>query len=486
MFLVVAFGGYYVWQSEMSPDPEAKGEAVPMFGDIEAVDLETISLELDGRSFTIMRVGSGKGAHWEFNEPAGALAEKAEIDNFAYLLSSMRKNHVLSREELGEDLEPFGLAVPKLILKFKTSKHSVKLAVGAKHSFSERRYVMIDEGDKIVMIDSSSIEGLFKSAFDVRDKTPFDLDVGKITSIEAKRGSYDTVEFVKSSDDSWQIRTLEQMTRADSNLITRALRTIRQGEVAEIVDVPSADRSIYGLDKPRLSVSLKSKDGAVFSFVAGEVEDGDKKKYFVSIEGDPRVYRYEQQFYGVFFQPSYYFRDKAPFAGLPFDKLAVVKFSSFSDIDNEYSIAKIERDEFGLVWGISNIAGQREVAEKAIVSEWLRELLGLRVISYASPGSLSLKATGKPEASIQMLFKLSEENTASYLLTISGPVASGNASEEDSDELAPRYGVISGALGNNPIPIIVSGAAWESLNKSFADFVVKTNDVEPATEAPEA
>src|SRR5438093_3505772 len=208
--------------------------------DIDGVKIAENTKELEAQK---------SGENWQLRKPVDTRADSSEISSF---VSSIRFGRAQSFPDSPVDAKTAGLDAPalKVTLHDGKAKTDRVLLIG-KSPEKDKYYARDASRDAIFIMDKEIPEKARRPLLDWRDKTIVKLDREKLEKVEIQRGS-ENVSLLKSGSD-WK---LADGKKVQLDKVPGMLNTLDFEKAKDIIDMPKA-LATYGLDKPRLEVSLR-------------------------------------------------------------------------------------------------------------------------------------------------------------------------------------------------------------------------------------
>ena len=266
--LIIALGiGSYIWFFEkktMSTDEqEEKGKLV---FHLKADDVDKIEIVKEKESIVCVK---DKGGDWQIEHPLKYKADKSPLRSITSRLESLSSVRVIRRAELDEKkLEEFGLARPRLTVRFTASGGGGGLSIGSDTPLGNNVYAKIAGGEDVFVVDKNIRPVFDKEVKDLRDRGVVDFDVGDLTKVQITRGDQ-RLELVQESG-VWRLAAPVQGL-ADPDKVSGMLRKIKHARVRDFTRDAPKDLAAYGLDKPRVEIALWSaKDQSPRTLLLGK------------------------------------------------------------------------------------------------------------------------------------------------------------------------------------------------------------------------
>lgn len=227
---------------------------------------------------------------WLILSPVKTGGDAANIQQIVEGLKSAKREEVV-QESLAKEAE-YGLQDPEFSIEFshegETGSQGVAFGIGTLDR--KRLFAKLLGRNEIVTVPSTLQSSLSKTLFDLRDKriAPYKNDqvveVTKISVFEAFN--------LKKEGDAWYF--MPEKTRALESRVDLYTGYLRWGSIAEVVEEKGNLKNFpkYGLDKPRLILTFKLKDGGNFLFWLGNpVKQGDAEFYYAARSTDAMVFQ---------------------------------------------------------------------------------------------------------------------------------------------------------------------------------------------------
>lgn len=280
LFLLVVLSGlaaYVYWVEVPKSQEEAKKKTVLQFN---ADDATEVSLVYADREIVVKKTG----ADWRLIKPIDAPADATAVKN---LISAVAEAELKKTFEDASDLAQYGLDQPfvKVTVAVK-DKELPTLLVGKGAPVGYSAYIKKADDPKILVTTAAFRSGMDKQPKDLRDRTILNFADSEVQRIEL-RGGGKNVALVRQ-DDRWNIERPAAFA-ADAATMRSFLSTLRSLRAADFASDQPADLGSYGLDSPRLKISLfLGKDNAQKDLLIGK--EAENKQVYVQGSGQPTVY----------------------------------------------------------------------------------------------------------------------------------------------------------------------------------------------------
>jgi len=230
-----------------------------------------------------------KDEQWYLTKPVRALADSKKVDS---MLKSLVQVKPGKREDVDLTNPDYGLDKPVLTVTFQTQAgRATTIKLGARSGTGGDYFATITGRTELYLIKTSFKLALETSVGDLRDKTLVNLKKDDVRKLKIERPDTTIVAERISEGDKHHWRLHQPVdTAADPSAIDDVVNGIVTAKAADFADRPE-DLSSVGLDKPRVIVSLTTKDGQERIFRIGkQIEKKVPKEYGEGTEQKQVVY----------------------------------------------------------------------------------------------------------------------------------------------------------------------------------------------------
>ena len=284
VLILAGLGGYYWYDTRyLEPAKEKREAAKGRVWEIEAKDVEAVTLKRKADTVRLKRVGDG----WEMLEPVRARGDRSAIDGLLANLVTLKAD----REVDAQPAKPadFGLAPPEaeVLLEVKGRPGPVGLQVGTRSPTGAWVFARETGKAAVVTVSEAAARDAMRPAVEFRDKAVLAFDRRGVTGLEITLEGDPAV--LEAKDGRWAL-VKPRALPADGDLVGDFLDKLDGAKAKEFVEDAPKSLAPYGLDKPaRVAIVVgKDKDRAVKALLLGKV-DKDKKGVYAMREGEPTV-----------------------------------------------------------------------------------------------------------------------------------------------------------------------------------------------------
>ena len=441
LLVLAALGAYVYWVELPHEKREAEQKQLLTF---EKDKVASITLEYPDHQIALARDAE---KHWRLVKPIEAPADDAAANNLVTAVADAKITRTL--DDVADKLASYGLAPPEAVVKLglEGGTELPALKVGKTTQVGFSAYVQKDD-EKSVRIAGGALQtGLKKDVKDLRDKNVIAFDEAQVKRVTlAKPEGTITVER-QGDGDTWRI-TAPATYPADPSEVRVLLSGIRGIRAEDFpTDAPDADLKTYGLDQPRLTITVVAgKDEAQQTLLVGAThEEGQKKTVYAKRAERPTVYAIPEYALKNADKDVGTLRDKTVLA---FDKTKAAKLVVTRKDGAGFTLVK--RDG---AWHVDAPASEGTERGPAM-ARFLEDVAGLKGGTILDEHATDLGKYGlaKPDLMIAV-----NDDSGGSLGTILGTRA---AAPEDSHVSADGSGVVYG----------VKSYVYDRIDKKASDF----------------
>jgi hypothetical protein len=188
-----------------------------------------------------------KDGDWFLTKPLAMRADKDMVNSILTTLAHLQKERDLGKTE---DLKPYGLDKPTLVVEFTVKDQPRKLAVGNATPGEMGYYVYQDQApNQLLVINPGNKESLDRPEKDLRVKTLFAYTPDKVKSLQIKIPGA-AAQLEKTGPNSWRWVGREKFpVRGDR--VEELVRVLHLTRVKDFAADAPKDLKPYGLAPPR-------------------------------------------------------------------------------------------------------------------------------------------------------------------------------------------------------------------------------------------
>ncbi len=379
------------WE-ERQAVPEPTTTAKALF-DLKSEDIDRVEVAVRGSRHP-QRVFEKQDDTWMMVEPISCPATDWEVKSIVDKVTGVKylKEYPTGNEDRPRD-SVSGLTKPVAIVKlFKGDKVAAELALGSRLPTGKGNYIRRGGADTIYETQEDLSSAFTKRLSSYRDKGVLKADLKEVTQVEVTGVA--GFKLVKSGDD-WVIErpARGRADKARADRVARQFTTLRAEEWVE--DEPASYRP-YGLDAPRLKVTMETAKTIPAKAEPGDPDTkpadtqpstettthvllvggaADDNSYFARIKSAP----------WVFSVTEYTLKELSP-------DLSELREKSLAKIDSAKVIKVVSRTPDGIMtlakrdgkWGFADGAQ----CDSAMVEDLIKAVRELKAVDFVDPDRL--------------------------------------------------------------------------------------------------
>lgn len=285
LVLLVLGGFVYFYEIRGRAEREAAEERAAKIVAFETDQVVRVTLSSADQRLVVARSADDG---WRLEEPVQQLADATAVDDVLQSLQTAEHERVVA--ENPEDPATYGLAEPDMTVVLELedgTEHTVEIGGGT--PVGQNVYARRSGEPEVYITPASLKDDLSVELFDLRDKSILTFEEGEIQRLEIRRPDLDLgLTRADAGEAEWRItRPLD--VRADSPTVTDLLDGLRQGEAQAFVAESAGPEALaaYGLDAPRLTLTLWTTDDASQTLEIGAASEDPAGYYARRRGGDP-------------------------------------------------------------------------------------------------------------------------------------------------------------------------------------------------------
>lgn len=244
LVLLAVVGGYAYYASKQPAEQKNK-----LFK-IKSEDITTITLKYPGREIELAK----EAGKWMLVKPITAEADETAANNIARAVADCEVKRTL--EEVPASLQPFGLAKPEVIVTVTTSDKRTlpAIEVGKTTPVGFSAYIKTSDKPDVMLTTSAFPPEVKKTVDELRNRELVKFDPDEVQKITLDRGDGKAVELDREHE-VWVIVKPAKYA-ADQAAVRQLLTGLVGSRIDEFVNDKPNSLSQFGLEKPRLTISV--------------------------------------------------------------------------------------------------------------------------------------------------------------------------------------------------------------------------------------
>ncbi|MDA0347999.1 MAG: DUF4340 domain-containing protein [Verrucomicrobia bacterium] len=385
------------------PDDDIKAKR-KIFGE-EAVDIDYI--RISGSSLGPDRVLKKVENNWHLTSPIEWPANFFAVGRILNQITFLEKETSFLVSELqaaGRDLASYGLEEPQMKLEFGKGIARTSITIGSSTEVGNRIYILSPDQKEIMVIQRGLFDSLLVDLGNLRSQSVFDIPLFEVQTISLQK-SYPTPLRIRISrfGEDWRFE-IPFKTRADRAEVEMVINGLNSLSVQSFETNPEPDLSIYGLDNPKLYLTIEATDKRQTILIG---------KQLAGTEGDALYYAKGSENGTIFTIPGLLIDQNLSNAQEELRERQFVKFdpNSLSTIEitqsnRSVSLQKLETGTWQVIRRDEDGSVTAEVADTKKLANMMSTLYILRAQSFISeaPSNADLETYGftDPQRTIQL------------------------------------------------------------------------------------
>lgn len=238
-----------------------------------------------------------EGSDWHMESPLRTMGDKDAIQKLLDGVVKAKIDGILFESQPQEKLKEMGIidSPTALTAAFRTAAPLVKTIVfGDRNPGMNLGFAILKDDPRIFRLTADIKAEADKTVFDLRDKTAINFAPLKVKGFEINWLDGESITVDHPSEGKWHIIKPKNLI-ANPNKATELLYKIRDSKIKAFADEEPKDLSIYGLDKPRLRISITDEKGDNLEMLVGE-RDKKQRGLFAKRTDAKNVFVLEEDF----------------------------------------------------------------------------------------------------------------------------------------------------------------------------------------------
>ena len=388
----VLLGGVYFLFGRTSPDAEQVEADQQKIREVYALDkdrIRQIRLSFKDESYQPLTLAKNADGIWQLTVPLTAYADQPKIDE---MLADLLEKKVKQTLE-AEDLSQYGLQPPNIQIELWTVGESPTktFRIGNK-TVNYSVYAKEQSESHIFLIESSALNDFTKSPSDLRARSVFNFSPDEVATFQLQVAGQPEIRCERQEAGEWRmVRPVRAKADArEVGAIVSALDTLK----AVVFEADGEyDPAIYGLDKPKLTITLQfTADDSGQELRIGS-DTGTPGRIYVARPEHRTVYAVNKALYTKLNRTVFDLRDKRV---IDFQRTATHRFE-IRQGDSKIVCQK-NVDE----WEITEPVSLK--ADETAVDDLLFGVDALKVVEFLDDRPKNLQPYGLDSPSIEVSF----------------------------------------------------------------------------------
>ena len=397
-FILLA-GAYFLF---FQPDPETESKSdqqkIRVVYALDKDKIRQIRLSFKDESYQPLTLAKNPDGVWQLTDPFTADADEPKIGQMLRDLLEKKVKRTLDLEET--DLASYGLQPPKVQIELWTEGESpTKVFLIGNKTVDYSVYAKEKSELQVFLIESSALDDLTKSPSDLRSRNIFNFSLDAVSEISVQvSGQANDIHCRKRDTGEWDM-TRPVSAKADFGEIESILSALNTLKATAFEADGQVNLAKYGLDKPRIRVSLQLADNSTQALIISEADTSEH--IHVMRPYLPSIYSVNKEIYAQLHKAVFDLRDKRV---IDFQRTATNRFE-LRQGNSKIVCQKNANSE----WEITEPVALK--AEGPAVADLLFQVDALKAIAFVDDAPKNLQPYGLDVPSIQVSFMVPNAET---------------------------------------------------------------------------
>lgn len=317
--VVAAVAGFTYWYFDVKrkAEKQKQAEQEALLFDTGDRQVERLTLAWPDQRIVMVREVTGtdeEGAEktrWKITEPVQTGGDDLTIETVINKLKQARREEVVY--ESLEKLEEYQLDQPRFSVRFtlrgETAERGIDFGIRTLDGKNVFARVLGDE--RILAVPSQTQSDLARKLFDVRDKRIAVFEDQELEGMIVLSGLGQIV-LRKEEDGTWLL--MPEEIKASGTRVDLFKGALQWGTFVEVMEEEGEHFERYGLDKPRVLVTLKLRDSPPFLFAVGDPVDEEAKFYYATRTPDNMIFQVKADTVNRLVKTEFELKDRSIFS----------------------------------------------------------------------------------------------------------------------------------------------------------------------------
>ncbi|MEO8602156.1 MAG: DUF4340 domain-containing protein [bacterium] len=201
--------------------------------------------------------------NWQIERPSAHRADNNAVRALLSSIRNLRATDFANDNPAPADLAAYGLDSPQRQIMLRAGDKDITLQVGKE--FEQGLYVRPSDRSTVFVVGKWADRDLDKGVNDLRDKTLLTFDSTQAATLEIARGDGSNFSLV-AKDGKWSLLGSDQPL--DATTVDTFVGALSRLTGTQVLTEAATDLSIYGLEPPAVTITVKGEDGATIGTVA--------------------------------------------------------------------------------------------------------------------------------------------------------------------------------------------------------------------------
>lgn len=271
ILFALSIGGYYLFwsgDSEESSGIDAQPKISEAYN-LGADTIQRIRLFFKDPVYQSLTLARDENGEWRLTDPITTYANKGKVTEMLEDLLNKRVKRTLEVAEFTK----YGLGQPNIQVDlWATDETSTKSFLIGNKTVNYSVYAKEASESHIFLIESSALQDLTKSPADLRTRNALKFEPGDVTGFTLAVAGAELIRCQMEGEAGWQMAAPINV-KADAKEIRTMLDALHLLKVAEFTKDGDINLAEYGLEIPRIRVTLQLGDESQELLVGADIPD---------------------------------------------------------------------------------------------------------------------------------------------------------------------------------------------------------------------
>lgn len=405
IFIIFALsaGGYFLFWGGESEESSGTNEQ-PKISEVYGLSTDTVQqirLSFKDPAYRPLSVTKGDNGEWQLVDPITAYANEGRVSE---MLGDLLNKRIKRTMEV-TNLSQFALDLPNIQVDLWTDSGnpSKSFLIGSK-TVNYSVYAKEASESHIFLIESSALQDLTKSPADLRTRNALKFEPEAVTEIALTVAGKDEIRCQTEGEAAWRMAAPIDV-KADAKEIRSILDALHLLKVVEFTKDGATDLTEYGLEAPRINVTLKLGSRSQGLLVGLDIPN--TAHVYVKPGVLDAVYAVNKEIYVTLNKTVFDLRDKRV---IDFQRTATNGF----EIQKRGGAKIVCTKDLKGVWQIKEPVALKADAE--VIDDLLFGIDSLKAVEFVAEQPTSLKRYGLEDPLMRVSFFTPDEQPAVLLL----------------------------------------------------------------------
>lgn len=415
ILLVVCLAvGLYVFIVEkpgQAPPPVAKETVEKALFDPKPEGIDRVELTRKGEP-TITLVKEASGEEWDLETPIKAPARKYDAEGVIRAVAEMKYVKEFGAKDAERPSDKVsGLKEPSVVVKLiKAGTPVGEVLIGERQPTGVGFYVQLAGSDKILVSKEDPSYSVNKKLDDLREKRVLNFLMDKVERVQVE--GLQNFELVKGEGGKWMMEKPFR-GRADKTAVENLIRPLSSLSADAFKDDAPTSYKLYGLEKPRLKITLETKreipakakpgdantkpadtqpsiETKTYVVMVGGPTDTKNESFFARLDSAPWVFSLRKTSVDTMAPEASSLRDKT---------IAVVDSAKVTKIQSETPGGPLDLSKEAEKWFFAD----KTEADFSLVADLIKTVRDLKATSFVDPATTPIDVDwNKPRAKVTL------------------------------------------------------------------------------------